>query len=346
MLETTKVSRLKLHTMEATKAKLAILMLLFFFAFAKGIDFEAASKDLRIAFKTINYHIYDNVQSDDPEENIKEAKRWLNLTASRSEDPDLINGLKLFTELPITLEEQHKCTPYSYKVLSTNQRATNDRAKFARMENFSPRRIDEIVHHYCLKHAKFCHQEIPKIVKTRYQSLDNATVSYVEAIATDWVNKTTEKKYPSYASYYPDDGYMETRTEVSPQARSRFVYKTLKALPVNDTDFRFLVKVVNKREGTKVLRKDKIIDLVQKYFVEPCRLYVKTLDLESMKNLIDFTDTWYSDDSGEYEKTKHLRDNYDNCKKVIETSEKGEILSKIEGVIEELYTKPEIKIEP
>lgn len=177
----------------------------------------------------------------------------------------------------------------------------------------------------------------------RYNSLDNVTINHAEAIATDWVNKSTEK----YSDY--DDGYYGRwveKTREAPKVRSKFIYDTLKALSVNDSDSKFLMKVINKREGTRILRNDKIKGLIKKYLLEPCKMYVKTLDIDSFRNTFDFTNRWYVHNCDDYKKFKRLMENSDNCERFIILSEKGEDLySGIYTIIGELASRENI-IEP
>lgn len=295
-----------------------------FLGLVQSIDFTANTTSLSESFKLINYHIYDNVQSDKPEENIQEAKRWYNLTASRSEDPDLINALELFIELPVVNEAEHSCTPYSYWVLSKNEVATNNRSIHAFEEDFAPRRIDEIVHFYCKKHAEYCHETLPNITNSRHQSLGNVTVEQAEAMAFSWTNRPkqnrTRRVYNGYAIEYVVEIFD------APDAKSDSVLDTLRTLSSGDSESKFLKKIVNKREGTKVLRKDKIKGLIHKYLVEPCKLYIKTLDLDSYQATIEFTDRWYQHDCEKYQKFKSLYENYKVCEDFVGTIENNDVL--------------------
>lgn len=289
----------------------------------QSVDFTTNSTSLQKSFKLINYHIYDNVENDAPEENIQEAERWYNLTASRSEDPDLINALELFIELPVVVDKaEHRCTPYSYRVLSMNEIATNYRSIHAFEEDFAPRRIDEIVHFYCSKHAKYCHETVLNVTSSRHQSLNNVTVARAEAMALSWRNRPTKN---ITREVYRDYKYVDlVETVEAPGARSKCIFNTIARLSSGDSESKFLKKVVNKREGSKVLRRDKIKSLIHKYLVQPCKLYITTLDLD--KATIEFTDRWYQHDCEKYRKFKCSYKNYEACEDFVETMEKNDVL--------------------
>lgn len=112
--------------------------------------------NLERQFRRINSHIIDAVESDDIEVNINETKRWLE-ELSDSKEASLREAIESFLSLSRLVEQDIKCTKVSYEILRKNYLGTAGRSKDVVSSYVLPRRIDIIVNHYGVKHAKECH---------------------------------------------------------------------------------------------------------------------------------------------------------------------------------------------
>lgn len=300
------------------------IVLVIFFGLVQSIDLNANLTQLRESFKLINYHIYDKIESGAPEKNVQEAKRWLT-SINHNSNSSLIPALELFVELAAVNEPENGCTQHSFSILNANEAATGNRALYAFHQDFAPRRIDKIVHHYCREHAKYCYEMLPNLALSRYRSLNNTGIVCAETAAYYWT-LTLNAVQPVASSSSPLS--LETINDF-PGFRSRFIYCALKVLSKDNKESKFLKKVVDEREGIKVVRKDKVKELVRKYLVEPCKIYFETLDLDRYEGTVEFVRKWYPDQIRErYAKFEKIYEIDQVCKEFVETMENSDLLYK------------------
>lgn len=62
-------------------------------------DQENELLDSQKSYDAVNYHLFDNVQSDEIEPNMREAKRWFNEEVRHGSDDELKKALKLFISM-------------------------------------------------------------------------------------------------------------------------------------------------------------------------------------------------------------------------------------------------------
>lgn len=203
-------------------------------------------------YKKINHHLCDEVDSDDVEENMKEAKRWLDEEVSKSSDERLIEALTLFTSMADI--RMKMCTKESFEIIEANVYLTN--ARDVDSDIMVASKVDEVVHHYATRHAEECHSKYVESLNEMYEKLDDETIRRAHKF-TDEMEKIL----------YEDENYKMYKDE-----HAKVAYEVVKDLAEEDPDKMFL-STVSLGEGIKEFDS---LELFNKYLVEPCKKFIES----------------------------------------------------------------------
>lgn len=237
----------------------------------------------------INEHILDKVPSDDLDETMNEARKWL--SEIQASDKGLAEALEMFLSLPKTKEgaDRRRCSEENYKILYANTRATGGRARFAKYPDEAPRRVDEIVYHYAMNHAKYCHY------------------FYLKGVLEPNYDRRAYKILEDYASELTKDmlGQIILNSVCNNPERAKITHDMLTESAELDPDFKYLLPVVDKRAGVKKVDSKKLNMMVKRHLIEPCKKFLNNSET-SESEVIEFDLKWYSTQSEAEKRLKKM----------------------------------------
>lgn len=268
------------------------------------IPLEEQSKllPLQASYKQINYHLCDNVDNDDIDANMQEAKRWYDEEVSKSTDDEMKKALEIF----IAMTEPEYCTEKSYKVLQSNDWLDGYRAREAYRDDslLVATRVDLLVNHFATEHAEKCREFFVKKLQEGYETMD----------------KLSKKRAHKFA----DKLYLETddKHRLNNLEHARVTYDVVKRLSADYPEGECLKGSPDRRVGRKILETEKVASLFNKYLVEPCQ------------KLVDLSKGWWLPSGRKFDREWHVSDSlldefeerFGVCKSLVEVDR--EILEK------------------
>lgn len=232
-------------------------------------------------YEQINSYLVANVESTDAKSNFDAARQWLselNQGMKKMMNSQLIKALQQFLSLQDVADGPLKCSKNGYAALFKNDKATGGKGRISKKELGPMKRIEWVVYQANLKHAQDCELQYPQLYAQRRASMDQAVVGAVESFVGDMIERHGDKTKLSAvnAFYNPNDVAKEIK-KLLKALNEDFLHRTLASFARDDPDNRYLRKVVDEEKGKMVVRKDKVHELVKKYFNEPCKAYMSEL---------------------------------------------------------------------
>lgn len=236
-------------------------------------------------YTKIDEYLKQAVDSDDIEPNLEAAEKWLSqnlnfksslLTRNPTED------FRMFVALKQVLGD-NKCNDESFRIMRENEMNIGD--LFTKIHSGAvKRRVDNVVWKIFEQHASNCQDVWPSLLKRKLQQVGDQKKLMragllAEAILSETLSTTVLN---SYKQLY--EGFISNLLELKDLRRSQSIYQKLNEYAKDDPDAQFLHPIIEDREGKKsgkkVVRTDKIRDLVDRYLVEPCSYFVEQLGPE------------------------------------------------------------------
>lgn len=202
------------------------------------------------AYRSINHHLLDHVgETKDVEAYMKEAKRWYDEEVSKSSDWRLIEALKLF----ISMDNMKMCTKESTEILVNNDQVLGGGARGLFADSKVATLVEETVNHYATKHARECNQLYSETLHKKFDELGEDEKTNLQ-IFTEQPGFTGDN----------DNSYC-----------SSYAFKAIQKLTQNNPDKEYLKKFPNRREGKLELNVPKVVEIFNKYLIEPCQKLVE-----------------------------------------------------------------------
>lgn len=242
-------------------------------------------QSISAGYTKIDEYLKQTVDSDDVESNLNAAEKWL------SQNPNFKCSLlarnptedfQMFAALRKVLGEG-KCNEESFKIMRENEMNIGD--LFTKIHSEAvKRRVDNVVWKIFEQHAKNCQDVWPTLLKRKLRQVDDQKKLMragvlAESILSETLSTTV---FSSYKQLY--DRFIGNLLELKDLRRSKSIYQKLNEYAKDDPDVRFMHPVIEDREGKKagkkVVRTDKIRDLVDRHLVEPCSYFVGQLGPE------------------------------------------------------------------
>lgn len=251
---------------------------------------------IEAGFKKINYHLFDNVQSEDSATNVAEASRWLEEEVRKTNDKDLVYCLEFFTALPKLLDENMRCTKKAALTVEENFRGGGNALK-----QKVPTRVAEVITDYAMKHAEYCNKHMPEETYAKLEKMNPELKEKIKSIMN--------KLFGAISEPYVDSLWTQSKVNA--------FYEALKIASAGDQDAQYLGKVPSKREGRAMFHPDKFTGLVVRNLVEPCQMFIEGLDLVDKIDSIRQTFFLVDDSSEERRQFERLIDEYRTCQAII-----------------------------
>lgn len=238
-------------------------------------------KSTQAGYRRINDYLIKQVrENDDVSANMEAASRWLKEQESKktscfSSVP--ISSLSKFTALQQVIDDS-KCDRTTYEIMRANEEATGRSNLESEEKAF--RRVDKVILKIFRAHAERCYKVYPVICREKFKQLDGQIVKQAVDLAKtltfyDRDFRIPEQRFNQPANLY--DRYIRNSISIEP-----YLGGILKVVLNNnakgDPDLKYLKKTIDERTGKSVINKGKIKDLVQKYMIEPCKMFVENFD--------------------------------------------------------------------
>lgn len=227
-------------------------------------------------YTRINRYLVAHVGSDDVAANLEAANNWLKKrdggkASCFSTAP--ISDLKKFTALQQVVDDT-KCDGSAYAIMRANDEADNLH-KLLDVHTQVARRVDRVMLQIYKEHAEECHATYPlQYRKIKDQLEDEMLMQTVNLVRTLVEKDRSTEKLPEHVFYKPQKlfvKYIQSAVSIRRYAGSNVFRQALILSAGNDPDIIYLSKVPDKASGKMVVRKDKLEDLMQRYFIEPCK---------------------------------------------------------------------------
>lgn len=235
--------------------------------------------DALAGYSKIDEYLRQTVDNEDIEANLGAAEQWL------AQNSDLKS--KLFKKSPVedfrtfvALRQvlgKDKCNEESYMIMSENELNIGD--LFMRIHSDRvKRRVDSIVYQILEQHARDCQDVYPLLLKEKLGHIDDFKKLTRAGLFAEAILMETLGRSSASSSKQLYDSFIGNILEIKDLRRSRIIKQKLTEFSEGDPDQQYLVAVEDERKpGKKVVRKDKIRELVDRYLVEPCRYFVNQL---------------------------------------------------------------------
>lgn len=234
------------------------------------------------SYRHINNYLVDKVdEKEDVVANLKAATEWYEkerLNSWNIFNKHLVGALEQFTALNRILEGE-KCTRNSYAILLKNDRATSGKTHKARSKLGPFYRVERVIYQVAMDHAIVCKNKYPQLFEQKYAQLDKESIERVEALSNDIINQLMNEK----KSFFRETKKFETFEQlqhvktINGKKEAQIAYDALKLFARQDSDVRYLKKVLDEKEAVMRVNRDKFVNLFKKYLVEPCAYYVREL---------------------------------------------------------------------
>lgn len=211
------------------------------------------------SYEQINEHLSSNVESEDLETNMNEARRWLDEEVSKSSDKRLASALELLTSLATVAS----CNRESFEIVEANDYLTNHQAHDIGKGSAEETRVVKIVAHYATLQAEKCIKTYAKKIHQRYRTLKGLNTERVHQIA----DKLTWQPSKNHGV---------------------IVYDVIKQLAGGSHDATYLTMNSNERGP---LNEEKLAELYRKYLVEPCKEFVG-INSNKLLETIQYYEQW------------------------------------------------------
>lgn len=223
-------------------------------------------------------------ESKTPEENLDIARDWLfeKLEASTSClsffcSPAMINPLKQFVALGEVDDPEYNCGPRTYGNLVINNQIVNGVAHRPTKLFLSDKSsiVEQVIHHYTLKHATNCVNVYPKKFAEKFQSNPEEFTElfpFIDSLAsTVWFYKTNSLQYDIASRTL-------NRLNIENPVTAKTIFDMLKAKdPEQDADLVVLRKPLPPK-GNSGQVEEVIVNLLNRYVYHPCKLYIQQTD--------------------------------------------------------------------
>lgn len=228
-----------------------------------------SGQSYKLTYVRINRYLLNHVDEEaDARENLSRAIDWMRSNPGKGTlfSKSLMEALKQFTALiEIGADEQRKCNWQSYNILLTNSQASAS----------SMKRIDKIVRHFSLEHAKECSKVYPAKYKQTIQQMDTLQVERVESFTDDVINSKLGGREITSRDFY--DQLIATTCSSTTESDAHVALIAIRNLASEDSEVKYLKQVLDDKRQTMIIREDKIGKLFENYLLEPCLYYVRSL---------------------------------------------------------------------
>lgn len=264
-------------------------------------------------FNSINYYLVFQINTTDPESNLKGAESWYNklLEGGHKSNEHLLSALRLFLALGKKFEGNEKCNLESSKIISLNDQATLGRAHLKPNKKVCLRRIEKVVKHFAQKHAEECLQVYQKRFKTKISLLDEDKKNNIDNLLLD--STTLREERTRYYHYnYHNERNVNLKLAKNITDFELFQAKLVE-VSLNDTDSKYLNFVEDELRGVMDLDKEKYEDLVNRLAIEPCNYWIN--EVGQILKSVEYDSSW--SDKKEGRNSYFAWEQYDFCKEMI-----------------------------
>lgn len=276
--------------------------------------------DFPQVYQTINNHLVDQVQEDDPESNMLRANSWLNAVLSRNGsefvkshpdhvDEKLVEALRNFTALGNVGDS---CNRTVFEIVKAFDNGTQSRSRKRSCHCLIKtvmRRIDKVGNHYITRYAKNCRSSFATSATKKYAELDADIREQVKNL-TDAIMREQFFYNPDAArSSYMVFDYIKTKGSMY---SDQFIRDTIASLAREDPDSIYLNGTIDEREGKVVVNEEKVKELYERYLTTPCKHFVA--QLEDVLEPAEFLLNWYREADGKSLEFYLIWYRYSQCK--------------------------------
>lgn len=211
-------------------------------------------------YDDVNDHLVKANSTGNVEWDMAEIKRWGAKKAAGRGNSLIVKALKQISALE-NLADPKNCHLQGYRVISAN--VVGARGEEHLIEPI--RRVDKLVQHYMMEYNNVCYPLYSEMIKAKRQSLDPSVTRAVDAMVPEYIRQSAAGvRLQSFRQG-------EICSEVKDEELEGFnPYQTLKILAADDPDKKYLKSVPGAKDGTKVLDKKKVEELVDRYIFQPC----------------------------------------------------------------------------
>lgn len=217
-------------------------------------------------FLVINKELVGELESADPEENFQKIKEirakynnWFNADFKRE-------AVKLFTSLPKSLES---CDYKSYKTLAKNYLASEGRSH----QQGGLRRVDGIVHHYALEHAKKCRPLYADSFKQFLSDVDQKVFQHVTEIFKD-LDQINLVKFAKMEYMVDVDMLTTGLAEININIPNLIkIFEALEGMIENEEDKKLLYAQPDEINGGYIMSSKFKTNIYEPYIEKPCLSY-------------------------------------------------------------------------
>lgn len=253
----------------------------------------------------LNEFLVNNVNSEDPDENLKAVKEAFDKEYEESKVSGAFKtmddfkqfhftrGKKLFLALGTVLGNS-RCTEYSSHILDQLDRATKHQVRKQTQPGENLRRVEKILKHYIELHKNICQKVYSGKVRAKLETMQNKEAIERVNIATNLaINELTEDSRSASRAQKLYNAI--SRNKLASQVKPEHVILAMNTLARGDPEEKFLRPANFKLIGKAGVRQNKYKELFSKYLIKPCTYYTRQLEREvfepanfDLKTGIDF----------------------------------------------------------
>lgn len=227
-------------------------------------------------YKRLNNYLTSKVHSDDVKLNMQAALNWIEESTVVkclffSKIP--LADVKKFTSL-IHVMGDNKCDRAAYEIMRVNEeevglhKLIHDGKKL--------RRVDRLILNIFEVHAQKCSKVYPITYRSKLDQLNEVVIKRVKTIATTLMD-VDASVLTRHFHYEPANlflVYVLHTPTIFRYTGLNLLYTTLKYNAHDSPDIKYAQRVLDRRTGKEKIFKDKLIQLVEKYLIDPCQQYV------------------------------------------------------------------------